>query len=90
MTKQVDADSFAGLARVQMKRRDWSQKQLAELLGVKQSVVSCYMTGKTQPTFEMIMRWAWVLGCSPRELVPEEVPSPYRSVEQLEQVKQVE
>jgi transcriptional regulator with XRE-family HTH domain len=81
MTKHADSDSFGGLARAQLKQRGWTQQQLAERLGVKQSVVSCYLTGKTQPTFEMIMRWAWVLGCSPHELVPAHVPALYRGAE---------
>jgi transcriptional regulator with XRE-family HTH domain len=80
MTKQVEADSFGGLARVQIKRLGWTQQQFAERLGVKQSVISYFLTGRNQPTFDTIMRWARTLGCSPRDLVPAHVPALYGDV----------
>lgn len=81
MTVKMEDDSFGGLARAQLKLLGWTQQQLAERLGVKQAMVSRYLTGGTQPTFEMIMRWAWALGCSPHALVPAQVPELYRSIE---------
>lgn len=46
-----------------------SQKQLAEALGLDQSAVSNWETGKSEPTLHNLRRMADILGCRPADLL---------------------
>lgn len=46
------------------KQRDLTQKQLAELLGTKDSIISFYETGERNPSPEIIKKLATILGVS--------------------------
>lgn len=46
-----------------------SQRQLAVALGIDQSAVSFWETGKSEPTLFNLRRLADVLGCKPADLL---------------------
>ena len=46
-----------------------SQKQLAEALGLDQSAVSKWETGKSEPVIHNLRRLADILGCRPADLL---------------------
>ncbi len=49
-------------------RLGMSQKQLADALGLNQSAVALWETGKTTPTNQNLIRLADILGCKPGDL----------------------
>jgi transcriptional regulator with XRE-family HTH domain len=46
-----------------------TQKQLAEALGLDQSAVSNWETGKSEPVINNLRRLADILGCNPADLL---------------------
>lgn len=50
-------------------RAGLSQKQIAEALGIDQSAVSFWETGKSEPTLHNLRRLADILGCRPADLL---------------------
>lgn len=46
-----------------------TQRQLAEALGLNQSAVALWETGRTEPTLFNLRRIADVLGCKPADLL---------------------
>ena len=46
-----------------------SQKQLADALGLDQSAISNWETGRTAPTINNLYRTADILGCRPADLL---------------------
>lgn len=46
-----------------------TQKQLAEALGLDQSAVSNWETGKSEPVINNLRRLADILGCQPADLL---------------------
>lgn len=55
-------------------RRDkgLSQFELAELLGINQSAVAQWETGKTAPNFKRLKKLAEILGCSVDDLMKDD------------------
>ena len=53
-----------------------TQQELAKEIGVDQSAVCLWETGKTQPRAKMLPRIAKILNCSVDELLSGEVESP--------------
>jgi len=49
-------------------KQGWSQKQLAEHLGVHQSCVHLWETGKTFPRIKHINALSVLFGCEPKDL----------------------
>lgn len=45
-----------------------TQKQLADALGLNQSAIALWESGKTVPTIQNLYRLADILGCKPRDL----------------------
>lgn len=68
------ATTFAELARTRMKELGLTQQKLADRMGQLQPNVGKYLTNKHQPSLDTIMKWALALECSPRDLVPAQVP----------------
>lgn len=54
-----------------MQELELSQATLAERLGVQQSNVSTYLTGKRDPGLEIVERWAEALECTAADLMSE-------------------
>jgi transcriptional regulator with XRE-family HTH domain len=81
--KDIPQNSFASLVLERCKELNLKQKHLCERLKQSQSTVSTYMRGVSQPGWEQIMFFAVALECSPRDLVPDQVPAEY--VEMLAQ-----
>lgn len=52
-----------------------SQKDLAEELGVDQSAVCLWETGKTLPRAKLLPKIANILGCTTDELLASDVPT---------------
>lgn len=60
---------------INLRRRQllMKQKDLAEALGLKQSVVSAYEKNISKPTFEGFMNMCAILKCEPTDLCAEEL-----------------
>lgn len=56
--------------------RGLSQQELAQELGVDQSTVSLWESGKTKPRANLLPRVAKILGCTVDELLADETPTP--------------
>lgn len=65
--------SFSTELRKRRRDKDISQPQLAQKIGVGQSVVSMYERDAAKPTFEGLLKIAKVLECSVDDLVHDEV-----------------
>ena len=52
-----------------LKKNDIHGAQLARKLGCERSLVSCWVTGKTRPTLDMIPKIAEILNVSVEELI---------------------
>lgn len=62
--------------RVLRKERNLTQSELAEILGVNQSIVQKLETGTTDLDLPWMRRLASALAVSPLELLPEDIISP--------------
>lgn len=56
--------------------RGLSQQELAQELGVDQSTVSLWESGKTKPRANLLPRVAKILGCTVDELLADEPRAP--------------
>ena len=59
------------LKQLRMSKK-FTQKQLAERLGVKRTTICMWETGNSSPSLEILKKIAQVLNCSIDELVKEE------------------
>lgn len=50
-------------------QRGMTQKQLADALGLNQSAIALWESGKTVPTLQNLYRLADILGCDARDLL---------------------
>lgn len=50
-------------------RKGWTQKQLAERIGLTESTMSRYMNGTRQPTAYALLRMSRAFGCTVDDLV---------------------
>ena len=50
-------------------RRNWSQKELADKLGLKQSTIAVYETGLNEPKLELFVKMAHCFGVSVDHLI---------------------
>ena len=55
------------------KLKDMNQSDIAKFLGVSQSTVAMWETGKSMPRAEMLPKLAECLGCTVDELLKKEV-----------------
>lgn len=54
------------------KHRGITQVQLAEIIGVEQSTISQWETGRSQPSLKIAVKIANALGCKVDDLIKEE------------------
>ena len=54
-----------------LKAKGMTQKQLADMVGVSESMISQYVSGAKSPSFEMSFKIAEVLDCESADLVTE-------------------
>lgn len=59
--------------RALRKARGYTMKQLGELIGVSESAVGMYETGKRKPSYEVLLQMAEALDCSIVDLVGDRV-----------------
>ena len=59
------------------KKKGLTMKELAALVGVTESTISLYETGKREPNFETLLKLGEILDCTSDELLrgPKELPS---------------
>lgn len=70
------------------KQRNWSMKQLGEMVGCSESSISLYETGKREPSFETLLKFGeifdvsvdYLLGKHPEE-VEKEQPATFKGDE---------
>lgn len=69
-TKQQSLAEVTRLAiRIEMMRRDWTQTDLAERLGIDQSTVSKVVRGKVKLTLDDVEHYAAIFGIPPEALM---------------------
>lgn len=66
-TQNPPVTSMAGAIRLELARRDWTQSQLAEHLGVSQQQVNYWATGRREPAPQWVPKLAKWLGMPLRE-----------------------
>ena len=59
---------FTRRVRWQMRRKGYTQEELAEELGINRVTLNGYLTGKNMPNFRFVTKLAKVLGCTPNDL----------------------
>lgn len=67
------------LREMRKTRSDLTMKELGALIGVSESAVGYYETGKRQPSLEMLSKIADALGCKVRDLIDEGEEDAYYS-----------
>lgn len=60
----------ANKIRILRQRAGMTQKQLAEAMGVTESLIRAYESGRRHPKLTTIGRFSKALGCSPSDLLP--------------------
>lgn len=68
--------------RMARKQVGMTAKQLGEAVGVSEAAISHYETGKRQPSFEVFLKIAEVLGCSTDFLLSSSVTPEGESMEE--------
>lgn len=61
---------LAAKIREQVRKRGWSQNQLADFAGISRGHISHILTLKKSPTVDMVVRIAKALEVSAREFFP--------------------
>lgn len=51
------------------RKKNWTQKQLAEMIGVANSTLNQWETGLRRPNVDMLVKLARVLGCTPNDIL---------------------
>jgi len=67
------------LREMRKTRSNLTMKELGALIGVSESAVGYYETGKRQPSLEMLSKIADALGCKVRDLIDEGEEDAYYS-----------
>lgn len=62
-------ETFRKRLPVYMKRANINQRELSKAVGVSESTVHCWVTGKSFPRIDIIQKIADVLGCSTDDLL---------------------
>lgn len=62
-------EDFGTWLKEALKDKGWSQRHLAERIGMGQSAISKTISGKTKPTAELVIRIANAMGESPERLL---------------------
>lgn len=70
----MEQESFAEIADLRRRIANMSKAELARRMGVTPSSLGPFLRGDKMPTETTIYKVALALGCSPRELLPEDVP----------------
>ena len=68
LTDKQEKKEFAYRLRMMMKRKYITQKQLAELIGTSQAMISKYINGEALPNVLVVRKIAKVLDCSMDDL----------------------
>ncbi len=58
------------------RKKNWTQKQLAEMIGVANSTLNQWETGLRRPNVDMLVKLARVLGCTPNDILGFEEAEP--------------
>ncbi len=69
MTEQEWIDIFSSNLRDIMNERGFTQKSLADAIGVSQPAISGYLKGRCMPTVKVVVNLVYVLGCDFEELM---------------------
>jgi putative transcriptional regulator len=72
LTDEQEKKEFSRRLRILMKRKFITQEQLAELLGMTQTMISRYINGKALPSVLVVRKIAKILDCSMDELFYQE------------------
>lgn len=67
--------------------RKLTMKQLGEMVGVTESAIGLYETGKRKPSYEMLLRLGEALDCSVDDLIRDEEKSPSLEDELAEELR---
>lgn len=59
---------FARRVKWKMRRKGYTQEELAEELGTTQAMISGYLNGKNIPSFRFVTKLAKILDCTPNDL----------------------
>lgn len=51
------------------RKKNWTQKQLAEMIGVANSTLNQWETGLRRPNIDMLIRLTEIFGCTADELL---------------------
>lgn len=71
---ELDGETIGGRLRRIRKEHEYTQTELAGKIGITQTLVSDYETGRARPPAEMLIRFAKVLDVSADELLGLEKP----------------
>lgn len=63
------------------KKKRLTMKQLGEIVGVTESAIGMYETGKRKPSYEMLLRLSEALGCTVDDIVRDNEKSPSKEDE---------
>lgn len=63
------------LKELRKQKSDYTQKQMADLLGISTQAYSTYEVGKNSPNIYTLLKISKILGCTMEELMGESTPS---------------
>lgn len=74
---QTDADRLRAIWIMRKEQHNWTQEDAARAMGIKQTLVSHYLSGHKPMGVEALLRWAKFLQVSPIDISPS---FPYRDM----------
>ena len=70
MTQQEWSNEFARNMRIQLRRKNMKQNELANKANISEITMSRYMIGERIPRGDVISRFTSILECSANDLIP--------------------